>query len=207
MLRHTALFRLRKSTTPGERETMLRGLASLLDECPTVRAGDYGESLFPGPHAPNDYDVALHLDFDDAEGYAAYVDHPTHVAVAAFNASLAVDSSTVRIDWLYDGPARVSAQRVRHCEVFVWAADADRARALAAASSLGAEAEVVSAVAALDAGGDPRASDWILDLELRDAQAARMLLDGEAYRSFVAAAAPAVDASRTARITHLERAG
>jgi hypothetical protein len=47
VLRHTALFVLRETTTPEERRTMLQGLASLLDECPTVLGGDYGESLAP----------------------------------------------------------------------------------------------------------------------------------------------------------------
>jgi hypothetical protein len=202
VLRHTALFRLRESTTPAQRDAMLRGLASLLEECPTVRGGDYGESLLPDS---DDYDVALHLDFDAAEGYAAYVAHPTHVAVAAFNASLSVDGSTVRVDWRYDGPPRVEAGRVRRCEAFVWAADGERAAALDAAAGLGEEPGVLSALAALDSGGDPRASDWILDLELRDDAAARAFLESDAYRSAAARIAGAVDGGRTARITHLER--
>ena len=207
MLRHTALFRLREATTPEARETMLAGLASLLAECPTVLSGDYGQAIEAGPGSPNDYDVALHLDFEGAEGYAAYVAHPTHAAVAAFNASLSVEGTTARVDWLYEGPPRVSPGAVRHCEAFVWAAGTDaeaRARALAAASCLRAEQGVLSAVAVPDSGGDPRASDWILDVQLTGAPAARAFLEGAAYRTVMGALAQTLDAGRTARITHLQ---
>jgi hypothetical protein len=190
---------------------MLRGLASLLDDCPTVLSGDYGEALFADAQRPGGYDVALHLDFADADGYAAYVAHPTHVAVAAFNASLSVEEpegSTVRVDWLYDGPARVHPGAVRRCEAFVWADGVDpgdRERALEAVSLLYAEPGVLSALAAEDAGGDPRAADWILDVELSDESAARGFLEGDGYTTARAAIEAAVDPGRTARITHAER--
>jgi hypothetical protein len=206
VLRHTALFRLRETTTPSERKAMLEGLARLFDECPSVLSGDFGAAL-PGGAG---YDLALHLDFDDAEGYAAYVAHPTHVAVAAFNATLTAGSNTARVDWRYDGPARVNPSGVRHCEAFVWAAGADsgaRPQALDAALRLGSEPGVVSVAAAVDSGSDPRAFDWILDVELADASAAGALLEGAAYRELSAALAGAVDQGRTARITHLERPG
>jgi hypothetical protein len=207
VFRHSALFRL-GATTPGQRDAMLQGLASLLEECPSVRAGDYGERLFPAA-AAGGYDVALHLDFDDAAGYAAYVAHPTHLAVSAFNASLAIPDSTVRIDWCYGGPPRVQGGRVRHCEVFVWAETAPagaRTEALRAVNAFADTPGLLSLLVAEDAGDDPRAADWILDLELPDAAAARAFLDGHGYRAAAAAVAAAVDASRTARITHLEAA-
>ena len=206
MLRHTALFLLGE-TTGEQREAMLRGLASLLEECPSVRAGDYGDRLFASP-APGAYDVALHLDFDDAAGYEAYVAHPAHAAVAGYNASLSVAGSTVRVDWRYDGPPRVRRGRVRHCEVFVWAGapeEGTRATALAAARALAGADGVLSAVVAEDSGDDRRAADWILDVELADEPAARAFLAGAAYGDAAATVARAVDERRTARITHLER--
>jgi Stress responsive A/B Barrel Domain len=206
VLRHTALFLLRE-TTPEPREAMLRRLASLLLQCPTVRGGDYGDRLSPSP-APGGYDVALHLDFDDAAGYDAYRAHPIHVAAAALNASLSVPESTVRIDWRYGGPPRVGPDRVRHCEVLAWSGAAPagaRATALDAARALARVEGVLSAVVAEDSGGDARASDWILDVELSDEPAARAFLAGAAYREAAAAIARAVDEGRTARITHLER--
>jgi hypothetical protein len=205
VLRHTALFLLRE-TTLEQRQRMRAGLASLLAECPSVHGGDYGEALFGSPSGGG-FDVALHLDFDDAVGYEAYVAHPAHVAAARFNASLSLPDSTVRVDWRYDGPPRVRAGHVRHCEVFAWAAAAGegpRARALAAAGALALSEGVLSASVAEDSGGDPRAADWILDVELVDEAAARAFLAGAAYRGAASAVAPAVDGRRTARITHLE---
>jgi hypothetical protein len=203
VLRHTALFRLRETTTRQQREAMLRGLASLLEECPTVRGGDYGTALPIEPFAGT-RDVALHLDFDDADGYEAYVAHPAHVAVSGFNRSLSVDGTTTRVDWRYEGPARLSASRVRHCEAFVWARAPDR-DTLAAATALSGADGVLSALAVPDSGGDPRAADWILDVELPDEEAARAFLGGAAYAEFAHVAAATVDSERTARITHLQR--
>ena len=203
MLRHTALFLLRETTSPEQRDAMLRGLACLLEECPTVRGGDYGAALESEPFGAS-RDVALHLDFDDVDGYRAYVAHPVHVEVSGFNRSLSVDGRTARVDWRYDGPPRVSPGRVRHCEAFVWARAPHEGVLEAAAALAGAEG-VLSAVAAADSEGDPRASDWILDVELADEASARAFLAGPAYGGFSSAAAAAVDPARTARITHLQR--
>jgi hypothetical protein len=191
VFRHTALFLLRE-TTPDERRTMLQGLASLLTDCPTVVDGDFGVRL-EGPRSTGDYDVALHLDFQGPEGYEAYVRHPVHVEVSAFNASLSVQGTTQRLDWRYEGPPRVSPGLVRHCELFTGKPDE---KLLA---GLGSAEGVVSALAVADSGSDPRASDWILDVELEDVEAARALLAVDGYRELDLAVGP----HRTARITHL----
>jgi hypothetical protein len=205
MLRHTALFLLGETVTAADRQAMLDGLASLFTECPTVRGGDYGEAL-PGDDGVGRYDVALHLDFDGLDEYEEYVAHPVHVAVSSFNATLAVEGTTARIDWEHDRPAAAGA--VRHCEVLEWnrVADASARRAAidTAASIAGADG-VVSAVAAENAGRDRRAAHWLLDVELADETAARSFLTGAGYREVAAVVAPAVDASRTAWITHLVR--
>jgi len=206
VLRHTALFLLRDSTTESARKDMLRGLERLFEECPTVLGGDFGESL--PPREEPSYDVALHLDFADADGYLAYVSHPTHVAVSSFNATLAVHRRTARVDWRYDGPLRWGPGRVRLCAAYVWApgaTEAARRAALSAVDRLADQPGVISAVAALDEGGDPRASDWILDLELTDESSARALLNGDAYRSATAALAPAIEPRRTALVMHAGR--
>jgi hypothetical protein len=200
VFRHTALFLLRETTTPEQQREMLRGLESLLEECPTVRGGDCGSAL---RDTRGTRDVALHLDFDDPEGYRAYVAHPVHVEVSGFNASLSVDGATARIDWRYDGPPRVNPGGVRHCEAFTWSGGAEPS-VLAAAAALSAMEGVLSTVAVVDSGDDPRASDWILDVELADEAAARAFLTGDAYREFSNGVAASVDASRTARVTHID---
>jgi Stress responsive A/B Barrel Domain len=198
VFRHTALFLLGE-TTPEQYEAMLAGLASLLTECPTVLGGDFGARL-DGPREPWDYDVALHLDFADPGGYESYVRHPTHAAVSAFNASLSVEGTTQRVDWRYNGFSRVTPGRVRHCETFNWTEDPDEAL-LAQATELASADGVLSALAVADSGSDPRACDWILDIELESIDAARALLAGRRYRQLVETAG----AGRTARITHLQR--
>ena len=206
MFRHTALFLLQPTTTAAQRLQMLQGLESLTDTCPTVRGLDYGERLF-GPSA-GAYDVALHLDFDDADGYAAYVADPGHMSVSEFNASVTHAERTARVDWLPERPLSSASGQVRHCTTYVWAQGANgstREGALDAAAQLGNADGVVCAVVAEHAGSDPRASDWIVDLELVDTAAAAELLDGHAYADAVAVIAPAVAIGRTASVTHLIR--
>jgi hypothetical protein len=206
MFRHTALFLLHPTTTAAQRIHMLEGLESLIETCPTVRGLDYGERLF-GP-STSAYDVALHLDFDDADGYAAYVADPGHMSVSEFNASVTHAERTARVDWLPERPLSSAPGHVRHCTAYVWAQGADgsaRKRALEAAAELGNADGVVSAAVAEHAGSDPRASHWILDVELVDAAAAAELLDGPSYADAVAAITPAVATGRTASVTHLVR--
>src|SRR6266513_3015004 len=96
MLRHSVIWLLRDTTTADLRVEMLKGLAYLRMECPMVRSGDYGADIFGGsqrlhevPQAeripvwrrgaagpPSNYDVALHLDFDDWSGHEQYSADP-----------------------------------------------------------------------------------------------------------------------------------
>jgi len=202
LFRHTALFLLRPETTRKQRTKMLRGLASLEANCPTVRALEFGENALPGTVPPGAYDVALHLDFDDAEGYAAYYADPGHSEVAEFNASISVAGRTARVDW-YAADSREGG--ARHVVAFMWADGARRAEALAAAGALAGAPGVVSAAVAEDAGGDVRAWDWILDVALDDLAAARDFLSGEAYRTAMAAVVPAILAEATAHATYPRR--
>lgn len=181
---------------------MLRGLASLEASCPTVRALDFGENALPDAGPLGAYDVALHLDFDDADGYAAYFADPGHSEVAEFNASISFSGRTARVDW---HPADSRAGGARHVAAFVWADGVPRAEALIAARTLAGAPDVVSAAVAENAGNDARAWDWILDVAFDDLAAARAFLAGEAYRAAIAAVLPAVVAEATAHLTHLNR--
>ena len=158
---------------------MLRGLASLPARCTGVRAIDFGENLLPAEGA---YDVALHLDFDDADGYAAYFADPGHKEVAAYNTSVSVAELTARVDWI---PGEEPPAAVRHTAAFV--------------RSNGCEPAVGLATFARNAGGDSRAWDWILDLRFESLVEARAVLEGDAYREALAAIEPA----RTAAVTYL----
>src|SRR4051812_10961915 len=98
MLRHTAFFIHRAETTADDRFEMLKGLGFLQSECEGPVAGDYGEDVFggsvrmrdikpwdrqprwrgPTEGPPANYDVALHLDFDNQEQMDAYNDDDVH---------------------------------------------------------------------------------------------------------------------------------
>jgi hypothetical protein len=150
MLRHTALFLHRDTISEDQKLAMLRGLAFLRMECAGVRAGDYGQDLFGGSSPllavppwkrtprwrarcegpPCNYDVALHLDFDDEAAAAASLAGERYRAVARFNASITVPELTARVEWRYDGAPLVRRGLVRHTAMFVWAGEG-RCRALA----------------------------------------------------------------------------
>ena len=228
MLRHTALFLHRDTISEDQKLAMLRGLAFLRMECAGVRAGDYGEDLFGGSRPllavppwkrtprwrarregpPCNYDVALHLDFDDEAALARYRDDEHHRAVARRNAAVNVPDLTARIDWRYDGNPLIRRGLVRHTAMFVWTAEADaaaRSRALAAARTLADAPGVVSAVTGQNAGGPAANFDWILDVQTQDPPAARGLVEGPRYAEAMGIIAPATKHEWTARVTHVMR--
>ncbi|HLY23640.1 MAG TPA: hypothetical protein VKT83_14340 [bacterium] len=240
MLRHTALFLHRDTISEDQKLAMRRGLAFLRMECAGVRAGDYGEDLFGGS-APllavppwkrtprwrarregptGNYDIALHLDFDDEAALARYLADDRRRAVARRNAAVNVPDLTARIDWRYDGPPLIRRGFVRHTAMFVWAGEAGaaaRSRALSAARSLADAPGVVSAVAGLNymvagsaADGEnavgPAANfDWILDVQMPDPAAARALVEGPEYAGAMEIIASVTKHEWTARVTHVMR--
>jgi hypothetical protein len=167
VLRHTALFLHRDTITPDQQTDMLKGLAYMRFECAGVRALDYGNDLFGGsallrevqpwarrprwrePQAgpPCSYDTALHLDFDDEAGLAAYTNDDVHRQVAVFNAGVSLGELTARIDWWYEGEPLVRRGSIRHTAMFVWnddAGDGARRRAFDAVRHLETADGVVS---------------------------------------------------------------
>jgi hypothetical protein len=228
MLRHTALFLCRDTAGEAEKLAMLRGLAFLRMECAGVRAGDYGDDLFGGSAPllavppwkrtprwrarrsgpPCNYDVALHLDFDDEAAAAAYLADARGRAVARLVASVAVPELTARVVWRYEGAPLMRRGLVRHTALFVWAAEADaaaRSRALAAARSVAGASGVVSAVIGANSRGAAADFDWILDVQVRDAAAARALVEGRQYVEATGVIAQATRHEWTARVTHVVR--
>ncbi|HEV2440669.1 MAG TPA: hypothetical protein VGX97_11470 [bacterium] len=228
MLRHTALFLHRDTISEDQKLAMLRGLAFLRMECAAVRAGDYGRDLFGGSSPllavppwkraprwrarregpPCNYDVALHLDFDDEAGLTRYNADEHHRAVARRNAAVNVPDLTARIDWRYDGAPLIRRGLVRHTAMFVWAGEADaaaRSRALAAARGLADAPGVVSAVTGENAGGPAANLDWILDVQIHDPAAARGLVEGPRYAGAMGIIASSTKYEWTARVTHVMR--
>jgi hypothetical protein len=228
MLRHTALFIHRDTTADGEKLAMLRGLAYLRMECAGVHAADYGDDILGGSGRlleippwkrtprwrarlegpPSSYDVALHLDFEDERGMAAYDADEAHRGVARFNASVSVDELTARVDWLYDGPPLIERGRVRHTAMFVWVGDADpdaRSAAFDAVRSFAAASGVESVTVGESIGSHSTDFDWILDVQFADTASAQALVGGAVYADAMRVVAPATKYEWTARVTHVMR--
>jgi hypothetical protein len=78
MILHLAFF----TWAPGVTDEQIAGLTTALTEMaaqiPTIRRYDCGPNLRV---RPSDVDYAVAAVVDDADGLAAYLDHPAHVAV------------------------------------------------------------------------------------------------------------------------------
>jgi hypothetical protein len=228
VLRHTALFLHRDTITPDQQTDMLKGLAYMRFECAGVRALDYGNDLFGGsallrevqpwarrprwrePQAgpPCSYDTALHLDFDDEAGLAAYTNDDVHRQVASFNAGVSRSELTARVDWWYEGEPLTRRGGIRHTAMFVWNDDAEevaRRHAFDAARRLETVDGVESITVGENVGTMTTDFDWILDAQLCDRAGAERLLSGEPYREAMLAIAPATRFEWTARISHTMR--
>jgi hypothetical protein len=228
MLRRSILFIFRDDATSEERSALLRGLSFLGLEVPSVAAGDYGDDIAGGSdrlleippwkrtprfHArgegpPSNYDVALHLDFDDETALAAYEGHPATREVLRSASASTVGDLTARVDWRYDGDSLNRRGHYRHTAMHVWRDEADRdarSRALEAAGSLTTASGVESVAVGESSSGGAAEFDWILDVQLTDEAAAHAFLAGDAYRELVEAVGRATKDEWTARVTHLMR--
>ena len=228
MLRHSILYLHRDSSPEDERSRMLRGLAYLGMEFSSVRAGDYGEDIAGGSQRlvdvppwtrpprfrargqgpPSNFDVALHLDFDDEAGLAAFEADVAQQVVDRFNASVTVDELTARVDWRYEGEVPNRRGHVRHCAMHVWRDGVDagtRARVFDAVATLAATPGVESVALGESARARPSDYDWLLDLQFADAGTASAVLDGERFTELKDLIAQATKDEWTARVTHVMR--
>jgi hypothetical protein len=228
MLRHTALFLHRDTTTSEQVLHMCKGLAYMRFECESVRALDYGTDLFGGSQPLREikpwkrtplwraarsgpvasYDVALHLDFDDEAGLAAYDDHDTHHEVGEYNAAASYGEFTARVDYWYDGPPLIERGLIRHTALFMWQENTDqetRQGTQDAVRELQAVPGVTQVTIGQNVGKLTTDYDWIMDVRLDTAESARSLLSSEAYRGLNERLADTTKFEWTARLTHQMR--
>jgi hypothetical protein len=78
VFRHVVLLRWVAGTTEEQRSHVEAGLAELPGVIPELRDYKVGADVHM---SEGNYDLAVVADFDDVDGYLAYRDHPTHVAV------------------------------------------------------------------------------------------------------------------------------
>lgn len=225
MLRHTAFFMLKEGNGPEEMRWMQKGSAFMRFTAAGPVAIDFGQDLFGGSlhlketkpwdrtprwqaaveGPPCDYDVALHLDFEDESGLEAYNKDDVHHEIAVYNAAVCQGELTARIDWWYEGAPLIEAGKVRHTAMFLWKDELDDAakeRALAEVKRLGDEVGVEQATIGTNVGTLRTDYDWILDLRLPDEAAAEALVEGDGYREAMRALADTTKYEWTARLTH-----
>lgn len=225
MLRHTAFFMLKEGNGPEEMRWMQKGSAFMRFTAAGPAAIDFGSDLFGGSlhlsetkpwdrtprwraatqGPPCDYDVALHLDFEDETGLEAYNADDVHHEIAVYNAAVCQGELTARIDWWYEGEPLMTPGHVRHSAMFIWKDGLDepsKERALAEVKRLGDEAGVERLTLGTGVGALKTDYDWILDLQLPDADTARTLIDGDGYRDTMRALSGSTKFEWTARLTH-----
>jgi hypothetical protein len=225
VLRHTAFFMLKEGNGPEEMRWMQKGSAYMRFTAAGPVAIDFGQDLFGGSlhlketkpwdrtprwraaveGPPCDYDVALHLDFEDESGLEAYNKDDVHHEIAVYNAAVCQAELTARIDWWYEGAPLIEAGKVRHTAMFLWKDELDdtaKERALVEVKRLGDESGVEQVTIGTNVGTLRTDYDWILDLRLPDEAAAKALVEGEGYREAMRALADATKYEWTARLTH-----
>jgi predicted HD phosphohydrolase len=228
VFRHTAFFLFNENITPDKHLAMLKGLAYMRFEIPSVLALDYGSDLFGGstqlreikPYRrtprwraaeegpPCNYDVALQLDFTDAEGNQAYNEDDVHHEVGEYNAAIGQPELTARIDWEYEGEPLIRRGHVRHSAMFLWADTADtaaRESALEQVRRLESADEVEALTLGHNIGKLTTDYDWIFDIHTPDEASAKRLIHSDAYAEVMRAIAPVTKYEWTARISHVMR--
>lgn len=78
MLRHIVLLTWTEDATEEQKAAVAAGLAELPGRIPELRRYEIGVDAGLGK---GNADLAVLAEFDDADGYAVYRDHPAHQAV------------------------------------------------------------------------------------------------------------------------------
>ena len=86
LIAHIVLFRLRPEVSLEERRALIDAWAAALNDIPMIRRARVGQRVRVGRSYESltrlDFPYAAVLEFDDVDGLRAYLDHPTHEAMA-----------------------------------------------------------------------------------------------------------------------------
>ena len=87
MIAHIVLFRPRADLSPAARTALAGAFEAALGEIPSIRRARVGHRHLHGRGyevlMPVDYQYAAVLEFDDAAGLQAYLEHPAHQQLAS----------------------------------------------------------------------------------------------------------------------------
>jgi Stress responsive A/B Barrel Domain len=75
VFRHVVMVRFSDDMTDKQKAALRDGLARLPDVIPDIRSYRFGDDVAINE---GNFDFVVTADFDDAEGYLAYRDHPDH---------------------------------------------------------------------------------------------------------------------------------
>lgn len=107
MIAHVVLFRLRADVPLSERRALIDVYAVALRDIPSLRRARVGRRVLMGRAYEElmrtDFPYAAILEFDDADGVRAYLDHPAHREISTrFFAAIA---ETLVYDFEMEGSA------------------------------------------------------------------------------------------------------
>ena len=232
MLRHTALFMWRDTSTEQQKLVALKGLAYMSYGCPSVRALDFGTDLLGGSSSmielkpwkrtppwkaretglPYNWDMFLSLDFDDQQGMDAYNDDPVHHEVGVYNESVCRPERTARIDWWYDGPSRIEKGLIHSVALYLWrdeASDTQKDDVREAFRSLNKSVPAVKSLITGDGTIGTLATDYdlIVDGIFNTLDDCKTYMEHPAYKEALALAVGATKNEWTARLTHKMASG
>jgi hypothetical protein len=80
MFRHVVMFRWTPDTTPADVSAIVEGLGGLPGAIPELREYRFGHDAGINP---GNFDFAVVADFQSADDYVVYRDHPLHRALIA----------------------------------------------------------------------------------------------------------------------------
>ena len=106
MIAHVLLFRLRDDVPIPEQRALVEAYAAALRDIPSIRRAHVGRRVLMGRSYEaamrTDYPYAAILEFDDADGVRAYLDHPAHVDMATRFAAAAVERLVYDFEMMSD---------------------------------------------------------------------------------------------------------
>jgi hypothetical protein len=86
LIAHVVLFRLRGDVPVSERRALIDAYAVALRDIPSIRRARVGQRVLMGRAYEDlmrtDFPHAAILEFDDAAGVRAYLDHPAHQEIS-----------------------------------------------------------------------------------------------------------------------------
>ena len=97
MFRHVVMVKFSDDMTEDDRAALRAGLGRLPEVIPGIRAYRFGDDV--GINEGN-FDFVVTADFDAADGYLAYRDHPDHQKlVAELLGPFVTKRAAVQFDW------------------------------------------------------------------------------------------------------------